>query len=164
MLTTLKVAILTPMRPSLQNIITQPLQATGSKTWHISSMSGIDANGYLVIQMKDSCGECTESVVCRKAECVFLCQHMYRCSCYDYNNGHLYKHVHHIHSLYLTSHAIPPENDENLESSTDHPETESRDGDTNKDHIAGVTLTAKGEHSSHNTGLSEHIHFTFASM
>ena len=48
--------------------------------------------------------------------------------------------------------AILPENDENLESSTDQPETEPRDGDTNEDNIARVTITAKGEHSSHTTG------------
>ena len=133
---------------------------TGSKTWHISSRSSIDTNGYLVTRMKDSCAECPELVVCRKARCIFLCRHMYKCFCYDYNNGHLCKHVHCIYSLYLTSHAVPPEN-EYLKTSTNQPETESRDADIDEDHIAGVTIIAKAEHSSHTTGLNEHIYIHF---
>lgn len=56
--------------------------------------------------------------------------------------------------MYLTSHALPPEDDE--------PDTELRNGDTHEEPVPGVTITAKGEHSSHTTGLNECIHPIFA--
>lgn len=39
--------------------------------------------------------------MCTAPECGFLCPHMYRCDplCYEYNNGHVCKHIHRIHSL-----------------------------------------------------------------
>ena len=56
------------------------------------------------------------------------------------------------------------ENEENFNSSTDQPETELSDEDTNEDHTAGATITAKGEHSRHTTGFNEHIQFMFTSV
>ena len=36
---------------------------------------------------------------CTKANCLFLCRHMIRCTCYDYSHGHLCKHVHKVQSM-----------------------------------------------------------------
>ena len=43
--------------------------------------------------------------VCVASECNFLCEHMYKCdtTCYDFNNGHICKHIHRVHSLVKTS-------------------------------------------------------------
>ena len=40
---------------------------------------------------------------CTAPECQFLCHHMYKCDsqCYDFNNGHICKHIHRVHSLSL---------------------------------------------------------------
>ena len=73
--------------------------------WHVDSVSGSSPDGYDVLQILINCSECginsTDKTVCTKEECGFLCYHMYKCgsSCYDYNNGHICKHIHRVHSL-----------------------------------------------------------------
>ena len=70
--------------------------------WHVDSMSGSSPDGYDVTQILINCSECGQSnTVCTKQECGFLCYHMYKCAsnCYDYNNGHICKHIHRVHSL-----------------------------------------------------------------
>lgn len=84
------------------------LQAIASNTWCVPSISGIHASGYLVIKVKETCDECTDAKVCRRAECSFLCCHRYTCSCYDYNNGHVCKHIHRVHSLLLIGQTVQP--------------------------------------------------------
>ena len=39
--------------------------------------------------------------VCLETECGGLCYHMYSCDlmCFTYNNGHICKHIHRVHSL-----------------------------------------------------------------
>ena len=48
-------------------------------------MSGIHPSGYMVTKVKDSCEECTESIVCKMPmdKCGFLYQHMNICSYYS---------------------------------------------------------------------------------
>ena len=114
-------------------------------------MSGIDASGYIVTKEMGSCKECTNSAVYKKTECSFLCRHMYTCTCYEYNNGHLSKHVHRIHSLHLTSHSIPEGNDTINGNGINQPETGSSkpsEGNTSDNHIPGVVIITEREHSS----------------
>lgn len=44
---------------------------------------------------------------CTREECRFLCRHMYKCDtlCYDFQNGHLCKHVHCVHALNTVTNA-----------------------------------------------------------
>ena len=53
-----------------------------------------------------TCPECSpqsqhDGVTCTAPECQFLCPHMYTCDkkCYDFNNEHICKHIHKVHSL-----------------------------------------------------------------
>ena len=53
-----------------------------------------------------SCPECSpqslhDGVTCTTPECQFLCPHMYTCDkkCYNFNNEHICKHIHKVHSL-----------------------------------------------------------------
>ena len=49
-----------------------------------------------------SCDECaSESRTCTALECSCLCIHMYKCDSksYTFNNGHICKHIHRVHSL-----------------------------------------------------------------
>jgi len=52
-----------------------------------------------------NCSTCTPGdplqPTCTREECRFLCRHMYKCDplCYDFQNGHLCKHVHCVHVL-----------------------------------------------------------------
>ncbi len=69
----------------------------------MASTSGLHKTGYLV---KRSCSVACESCsgpLCVSSECGKLCVHMYECddSCYDYNNGHICKHIHRVQSLVL---------------------------------------------------------------
>ena len=58
-----------------------------------------------------SCPICSPSLskqevtVCTSPECHYLCPHMYNCdpTCYEYNNGHICKHIHRVHSLVKNS-------------------------------------------------------------
>ena len=36
---------------------------------------------------------------CIEDDCLYLCRHMIACTCYDYQHGHLCKHVHKVKSL-----------------------------------------------------------------
>ena len=83
-------------------------------------MSAIDAIGYFVTRAKDICVDCTGASVCQSKDCSFLCHHMYNCTCYDFLNGHVCKHIHRVHSLHLTSHTIQLESTVNEESSRAH--------------------------------------------
>lgn len=69
-------------------------------------MSGKNSDGYLVKQVKEMCTDCTKDLaleMCTQSECKELCYHMYTCDkhCYDNTNGHLCKHIHRAHSLWL---------------------------------------------------------------
>ena len=69
--------------------------------WNVKSLSGLVGDGYTITRKALSCSQCTTSLHCTAAECGFLCRHMYECDdrCFDYNNGHICKHVHRVHSL-----------------------------------------------------------------
>lgn len=71
--------------------------------WHVDSVSGNTPEGYTVTRcLAASCDECaSEGRVCTATECNFLCIHMYKCDnkCYTFNNGHICKHIHRVHSL-----------------------------------------------------------------
>lgn len=70
----------------------------------MASSSGTNPNGYMVTQVLSCCEDCQASsqLTCTQDECRFLCIHMYKCDslCYDFNNGHLCKHIHRVHSLH----------------------------------------------------------------
>ena len=55
-----------------------------------------------------------ELAICRAPECHFLCLHMYNCdsTCYDFNNGHICKHIHRVHSLEHERQSIPDEDED----------------------------------------------------
>ena len=71
--------------------------------WHVDSVSGNTPQGYMVVRSQAaSCAECkSESRICTATECDCHCIHMYKCDskCYAFNNGHICKHIHRIHSL-----------------------------------------------------------------
>ena len=64
-------------------------------------MSGVKCGGYVVTKIADKCAENCFGPTCTKAECGQLCMHMYTCNkaCYDFNNGHICKHIHRVHSI-----------------------------------------------------------------
>ena len=69
----------------------------------MDSVSGNTPEGYTVTrQQAASCDECvSNSTTCTAVECNCLCIHMYKCDnkCYTFNNGHICKHIHRVHSL-----------------------------------------------------------------
>lgn len=74
----------------------------------MQSTSGTNSDGYVVSRISPCCVVCRGTLspshlVCTQEECKFLCVHMYMCDplCYDFNNGHLCKHIHCVHSLDL---------------------------------------------------------------
>ena len=71
--------------------------------WYVDSVSGSSPDGYDVQQILTSCSDCgiNSTSVCTTKECGYLCYHMYKCSssCYDFNNRHICKHIHRVHSL-----------------------------------------------------------------
>lgn len=76
-------------------------------SWIVKSQSGCNPKGYRVSVIHSSCHTCSplferqDARVCTAAECSYLCPHMYECdpTCYVYNNGHMCKHIHRVHSL-----------------------------------------------------------------
>ena len=85
-------------------------QENGEGKWIVDSISGKTPKGYRVEQLTEWCSTCTPGdplqPTCTKEECQFLCRHMYQCDplCYDFQNGHLCKHVHHVHALRTITH------------------------------------------------------------
>ena len=69
----------------------------------MDSVSGNTPEGYTVTrQQAASCDECVlKGSTCTAMECNGLCIHMYKCDkkCYIFNNVHICKHIHHVHSL-----------------------------------------------------------------
>lgn len=82
--------------------------------WHLPSTSGVVSIGYKIVKLANQCTDCEKDspAVCTKIECQFLCWHMYKCdeACYDYNNGHICRHIHCIHSSLTLPSAVenPP--------------------------------------------------------
>ncbi len=70
----------------------------------MDSMSGVKSGGYTVTKVADQCAKDCCGPMCTKAECNQLCIHMYTCdkACYDFNNGHICKHIHRVHSITQT--------------------------------------------------------------
>lgn len=90
----------------------------GSDTWHLPSLSGTNPNGYTVTMVKEDCRDCEgQPTLCTSQECVFLCWHMYTCDkgCYDYNNGHMCKHIHRVHSMNVEKQRQPTDTDDSME-------------------------------------------------
>ena len=119
-------------------------------------MSGIAPNRYLVKNVKDSCAECTDSMLCQKVECKLLCQYVYLCSCYDYNNGRLCKHVHCVHSLVRPT--VPSESDNDSIKQQKVQLYKPIDEEANEGHTAPVVIAANGiQPNHHNTGYDKRI-------
>ena len=86
------------------------------RVWHVKSQSGCNPEGYSVSLVTAVCSECSvqqdrhDLTICKAPECQFLCAHMYKCddACYDFNNGHLCKHIHRVHSLECTHDSNQP--------------------------------------------------------
>ena len=77
--------------------------------WTIESKSG---KRYIVeLALPAICSICIPGdplqPTCTKVECQFLCRHMYKCDplCYDFQNGHLCKHVHCVHARHAITNA-----------------------------------------------------------
>ena len=79
------------------------LQEINNGRWHVESLSGTSPSGYIITPHITTCQQCTsqDDKVCTARECNFLCPHMYKCDdkCYHFNNGHICKHIHRVHSL-----------------------------------------------------------------
>lgn len=94
------------------------MQKQREGVWHVESQSGCNPEGYSVSLVLTTCSMCCsireirqELVICRAPECRFLCLHMYKCdsTCYDFNNGHICKHIHRVHSLDNGNQSTPHE-------------------------------------------------------
>ena len=75
-----------------------------SNTWYVPSVSGKISDGYFVRLKMNLCTRCAESTLSyTMSECKKLCYHIYECDqlCYDYTNGHLCKHIHRVHTIWL---------------------------------------------------------------
>ena len=59
--------------------------------------SGSDC--YIIEAMLDDCSQEHCYSKCKNLPCVNLCYHMYKCTCIDYSNGYICKHIHKIHSI-----------------------------------------------------------------
>lgn len=56
---------------------------------------------YSVKILRSECSERPHCIPqCIQRECSYLCRHMITCTCYDYQHGHLCKHVHKVHQVY----------------------------------------------------------------
>lgn len=88
MLQDVELLIFTPVTQTLED---------GAK-WQITSDTD-SSNNYTIIKMSSECTATVCAVKCIEKECLGLCRHMYQCSCYDYHNGHVCKHLHRLHSL-----------------------------------------------------------------
>ena len=71
--------------------------------WHVDSVSGTTPEGYTITRCQmATCKQCiSEGSTCTATECNCLCIHMYKCDskCYNFNNGHICKHIHRVHSI-----------------------------------------------------------------
>ncbi len=70
------------------------------------------SDGYTVKRVLSTCSWCSPSDsanICAEPERCFLCSHMYTCDkcCYDYNNGHICRHIHRVHSLHRHNNLEP---------------------------------------------------------
>lgn len=88
-----------------------------------SSIFSLDSetDNYIIEAMLDDCSQEHCYSKCKNLPCINLCYHMYQCSCSDYHNGHICKHIHKIHSLSSVSDTIVRDSDEN-EVQLCHPE------------------------------------------
>ena len=57
---------------------------------------------YAIEMIVDKCSHVHCYTKCKTLPCINLCSHMYTCTCDDYHNGHICKHIHKIHSLCRT--------------------------------------------------------------
>ena len=90
----------------------------GPDTWQLRSLSGTNPSGYTVTKVKENCTDCEgQPTLCTAQECAFLCWHMYTCDkgCYDYNNGHVCKHIHRVHSINVDKHRKHTGGDDTME-------------------------------------------------
>ena len=95
--------------------------------------------------------------VCSQAECKYLCYHMYSCDhqCYDYSNGHICKHMHRDHSIWLQSNDI--ENSEHSNEETHDPlEITLSDADIVADIVNNVNVK-EGQYTRLNVSLDSSL-------
>ena len=135
-----------------------------SDTWHVSSLSGIKPDGYLVTKLKEECSDCAGQPTCTpctKRECVFLCWHMYACdqACYDYHNGHICKHIHRVHSLIV--HLQGKGQITDITESTDLSSPLSHDDALQDDHHTKITYTTPSATNPH-AGLRHIIQLEYS--
>ena len=106
-------------------------------------------SGYVVTK-RDACDKCNDFKVCRKTECSFLCPHMYTCSCYDYNNGHVCKHIHRVHYLHFMAHTLQSESPESKGSHYAQKKIEKTE--SCEHHSSDITITSEGKQTYDCTG------------
>ena len=78
------------------------MQRESEEEWIVESVSGCNPDGYAVKRAQEcSPFTCNSSTMCKESQCRFFFPHMYSCDnkCYDYNNGHVCKHIHRVHSM-----------------------------------------------------------------
>ena len=73
------------------------IQVTGEDLWVCKAQSA----EYSIARIAGECQEEKEHHHCYELHCLDLCRHMYTCTCPDYSAGHLCKHVHRVHSIWL---------------------------------------------------------------
>lgn len=56
---------------------------------------------YTITNLTHECSSDKDHFHCWDSECLNLCRNMYTCTCYDYANGHLCRHVHRVHSIWV---------------------------------------------------------------
>ena len=79
------------------------MQQENEEEWIVGSISGCNPDGYTVKRVQEcSAFSCNSRTMCKEPQCGFLCAHMYSCDkkCYDYNIGHVCKHIHRVHSMF----------------------------------------------------------------
>lgn len=70
-----------------------------SSEYQLQSSSGTSET-YIVTLVAGECKLRPSCVPqCTMPECQYLCRHTYKCTCYDYQHGHLCKHVHKVHAF-----------------------------------------------------------------
>ena len=74
------------------------VQSITEQSWSVNSQStSSNTASYIVTACQVSCRRRPCVRACTQPACVFVCRHMYSCTCKDYEFGHLCKHVHAVH-------------------------------------------------------------------
>lgn len=79
------------------------IQQSDNDTWLCKSQNK-NGEEYKITHLSHECNSDDEHFHCWESECLNLCRCMYNCTCCDYANGHLCKHIHRVHSTWIQDH------------------------------------------------------------